>query len=342
MQVKVEANKNYIVYINELQELILDSKVAIVTNSKLAGLHLEKVLKLIKAKEIIIITLKDGEEYKNFEAVNEIVEHLSLNKFDRKSYILALGGGVISDISAFTASIYKRGIKVITLPTTLLAMVDASVGGKTAINTKFAKNLLGTFYQPEAVYCETSFLDTLPNREFYSAFGELVKIATIFDEEFFSYLQKVPLNNEVITYIIFHALTLKAKIVKIDEKESGIRAILNYGHSFAHAIEKLSSYEKYLHGEAVAIGIRMANALAVKLGILKEQEEQKIQALLAKFFLALPYKVENAQKFYEALTYDKKVENGKINFILCPKIGSYLIKNDISKEYILEFLENFQ
>lgn len=341
MQIKVETSKNYTVFINELSQIKLDSKVAIVTNSKVAGIHLNELLKIIKAKELIIITLKDGEIYKNFESLNEIIEHLSLNKFDRKSYIIAFGGGVISDISAFSASIYQRGINLITIPTTLLSQVDASVGGKTAINTKFGKNLIGSFYQPNAVYCETKFLKTLPIREFNSGFAEIIKIAAIYDKKFFDYLQSVNLDDESLAYIILHSIKLKAQVVKLDEKEFGIRAILNYGHSFAHVIEKLSDYKSYLHGEAVAIGINMANELSVKLGLLDRLQANSIKDLLVKFGLDFNYKVQNSQEFYEILTYDKKVANLKINFVLCPQIGSYLIKDDIDKTTILELLEEF-
>ena len=193
MNIKIEIKeraKNYKVYINELKDLVLDRKVAIITNPKVSGLHLQTLLEQIKAKELYIITVADGERYKTLETVSYILDRLNEHQLDRNSQLIAFGGGVIGDMTGFAASLHLRGIDFIQIPTTLLAQVDASVGGKTGVNNRFGKNLIGAFYQPKAVYCETKFLKTLQRREFSAGVAEIVKMAVTFDKEFFSWLEK--------------------------------------------------------------------------------------------------------------------------------------------------------
>ncbi|WP_086234514.1 3-dehydroquinate synthase [Campylobacter devanensis] len=344
MQIDINLDKNsYKVYIDELSKLKFKGKVAIITNSKVGGLYLNDILSIVEADEKYVITIADGEEYKNLATIEDILEQLFVSRLDRSSTIIALGGGVISDMSGFTASIYERGIDFITIPTTLLAQVDASVGGKTGVNNKFGKNLIGSFYQPKAVYCESRFLKSLPKREFAAGIAEAIKMAIMFDREFFEFFESCDINNQDdLTKIIKRCVELKAMVVSQDEREKGLRAVLNYGHTFAHVIENELNYKGLLHGEAVAVGMNMANRLAVNLGLLSVKEFDRIENLLIKFDLPTKYKIKDENAFYNAFSLDKKSENSVIKFILPNGIGKNLIKSDISKERVLEVLGLFK
>jgi 3-dehydroquinate synthase len=333
---------DYSIYINELDSITIDSKVAIITNPKVAGLHLKTLLENIKAKELYIITVPDGEEYKNQQSIDNLLENLFNHKFDRSSTLIAFGGGVIGDMTGFLASIYQRGIKFIQIPTTLLSQVDASVGGKTGINNRYGKNLVGAFYQPKAVYIETAFLQTLPKREFGAGVAEIVKMAVTFDKDFFSFLENADLNKtEDLEKAIAKSVQTKAKVVELDEKENGIRAVLNYGHTFAHVIEHQTNYRVFLHGEAVGIGIVMANKLALKLGNITEDESSRIKNLLERYNIPTNYKIKDIEKFYEDFFLDKKTRDNSITFILPKGIGGYEIKKDIDKDILLDVLKEF-
>ncbi len=334
-------DKNYSIYINELKKISIDKKIAIITNPKVSGLHLRTLLDNLNSKELYIITIPDGEEHKNMDTIIFILERLHEHKMDRKSLLIAFGGGVVGDMTGFAASIYLRGIDFIQIPTTLLSQVDASVGGKTGVNNKFGKNLIGSFYQPKAVYCETGFLKTLQKREFSAGIAEMVKMALTFDKDFFHWLEEHDLKNEEhLIYAIKKCIQIKADIVSQDEKESGIRAVLNYGHTFAHVIENETNYSTYLHGEAVSIGIIYANFLAMKLGLLGKDEFKRIKNFLIKYDLPVSYHIKNYDKFYENFYYDKKSNNEKINFILLNHIGNYKIINNIKKEIVISTLKD--
>jgi 3-dehydroquinate synthase len=238
--------------------------------------------------------------------------------------------------------VYQRGINFIQVPTTLLAQVDASVGGKTAVNNIFGKNLIGSFCQPRAVYCESDFLKTLPRREFNAGVAEIIKMAVMFDKEFFCRLETMDLSDYTnIKEVITKSIKIKADIVVQDEKEEGVRAVLNYGHTFAHVIEQKSNYSKYLHGEAVAFGMVMANELAVNLGLLKRNEADRIENALQKFSLPTRYTIESIDSFYESFFLDKKSSNSKITFILPNNIGHFAIRDDIKEETVKKSLEVF-
>ncbi|ANE34259.1 3-dehydroquinate synthase [Campylobacter hyointestinalis] len=344
MQINIDLKENsYPVFIDELKALNIGGKVAIITNSKVGGLYVKDILNLIKADEIFVVTLPDGEQYKNLSSIEQILEQLFISKLERSSTLIALGGGVISDMTGFVASIYERGIKFINIPTTLLAQVDASVGGKTGINNKFGKNLIGTFYQPRAVYCETKFLKSLPSREFSAGVAEAIKMAVMFDKDLFYFMQNSDLNDdEILKNVIAKCVSLKAAVVAKDEKEGGIRAVLNYGHTFAHVIEMQTNYTGFLHGEAVAIGINMANHLALKLGLISKDELEMVKNLLCKFRLPVTYEIKDEFEFYNAFFLDKKSQNSKIKFILPKGIGDFCMKNDISKEIVLDTLREFK
>jgi len=342
VQIKINCEKPYSVFINELDTIELNSKVAIVTNDRVAPLHLEDFLKRLKVKEYGVIIVKDGEKYKNFETLNYILDECFKLKLDRKSYLIALGGGVIGDMTGFGASIYQRGIEFIQVPTTLLSMVDASVGGKTGINNKYGKNLIGSFWQPKVVYCQTDFLQTLPKREFSAGVAEIVKMAVTFDKDFFEWLEINSLyEEENLQYAIKKSIQIKADVVSKDEREAGIRAVLNYGHTFCHVIENETEYRRYLHGEAVSIGMNMANRLALKLGLLKNEELKRVEKLLKSYDLPISYKVNSSEKFYESFMLDKKSFNKKVKFILPDSIGGFSMRDDIEKSLVLSVLDEF-
>ncbi len=341
IDIQTKEDKSYSVYINELETLEFDTKVAILTNPKVSGLHLKTLLSKINANELYIITVPDGEEYKNLDTISYVLDRLNEHQLDRKSLIIAFGGGVVGDMTGFCASIFLRGIEFIQIPTTLLAQVDASVGGKTGVNNKFGKNLTGAFYQPKAVYCETSFLKTLPDREFGAGVAEMVKMALTFDKDFFEWFEKNDLKDEKnLQYAIKKCIQIKAKVVSLDEKEAGIRAVLNYGHTFAHVIENETNYCVYLHGEAVAIGIVMANKLALKMKLINQNEFDRVEKLLKKYNLPTSYKIKNINNFYETFFHDKKTSNNELKFILLNHIGDYVIENNIKKEIVLSALED--
>ena len=302
MIVKIDLtnDNSYEIYIEKLKALSFDRKVVVVTNPTVAGFHLEYLKSKLTAKELSICTIKDGEEYKNMQTLEDILSSCFEAKLDRKSLLIAFGGGVIGDMTGFAASIYQRGIDFIQIPTTLLSQVDASVGGKTGINNKYGKNLVGTFHQPKAVYIDSSFLKTLPKRELGAGISEIIKMAVCFNKDFFSWLENNDLRDEKnIDIAIQKSVETKAYVVSVDEKEQGLRAALNYGHTFGHVIENLTNYKTYLHGEAVGIGMCMANALAVKLGFISQEDEKKVENLLKKYDIPTTFKINDVEDFYD-------------------------------------------
>ena len=347
MQVNIKLaeikDRNYNVFIDELKSLTFDTKVAIITNPTVAKYHLDEILSIITAKEVHVITVPDGEKYKNLDTLEFILNECFKNRLDRKSMLLALGGGVIGDMTGFAASIFQRGIKFEQIPTTLLAQVDASVGGKTGVNSKYGKNLIGSFWQPQAVHCETKFLKTLPKREFSAGVAEIIKMAVTFDEEFFKWLEEHDIRDEEnLKIAILKSVQTKAHVVSLDEREAGVRAVLNYGHTFAHVVENETEYKTYLHGEAVSIGMVMANELALRLGLLNKEEEIRIKYLLQRYDLPIDYKVNSSEEFYEHFFLDKKSNNNQITFILPKGIGGYEIKKDIKKDLVMSVLNDFE
>jgi len=333
---------NYKVTIDTLPELSFDRKVAIVTNTTVSALHLEHLKSKINADELCVVTVEDGEEFKNLETVETILNTLFESKLDRKSLLIALGGGVIGDMTGFTASMYQRGIGFIQIPTTLLAQVDASVGGKTGVNNSYGKNLIGAFYQPEAVYIDTNFLKTLPQREFADGIAEIVKMAVMFDKAYFDFLGEADFREKsTLEMAIQRSVELKAEVVNLDEKESGIRAVLNYGHTFGHVVENETAYKRYLHGEAVAIGMMMANALAVELGMMTQSEMDEVEAFLLKHDLPTQYTIQDVDAFYDKFFLDKKAANNRLKFILPQGLGGHKIRDDISEATLKKVLGTF-
>ena len=301
------------------------------------------------SSEVFFFKTKSKDKFKNFENLSILINFILSHKINRDSIIISIGGGVTGDLIGFASSIVLRGVKCIHVPTTLLSQVDSSVGGKTGINTKHGKNLVGTFYQPEGVLIDINFLKTLPKRELLAGFAEIIKYSFVFDKKFFNYLKKntenlIQLRSPYIENVIFKSCQIKAKIVSADEKEQGIRAILNFGHTFAHAFENLINYDskKLIHGEAVAIGMACAFKLSVIMKLLSISEAKKCIDLISKF--NLPTKLKDikgiklsAKQLLDKFYLDKKVKNGKIRVILCNGIGSALIQNDLNEKVLKNF-----
>lgn len=339
---QTNGSNDYTVYIDELGKLDMEGKVAIITNPKVSNLHLSSLKQRLRVDELHVITIPDGEHYKNMRTVENILKQLFQLKFNRSSTLIALGGGVIGDITGFCAAIYQRGISFIQIPTTLLAQIDASVGGKTGVNNEFGKNLIGAFHQPKAVYCESDFLQTLPKKEFNAGVAEIIKMAIVQDKSMFDWLESVNLYGDIILpKVISRSIKLKADIISKDEKETDLRKVLNYGHTFAHVIEKQTNYQTYLHGEAVAIGMCMANHLAMDIGLLTMVENERICELLQRYNLPLSYNISNIEKFYDEFFLDKKSLDDNILFVLPEHIGGYAFRDNIKKQQMLEMLRKF-
>lgn len=315
----------------------------VVTNETVKALY----GKYFEGFGVEFIVIGDGEEYKNFETYEFILNELLARKIERKSKIIALGGGVVGDITGFAASTILRGVDFIQVPTTLLAQVDSSVGGKTGINTRFGKNLVGAFYQPKKVLIDPITLQTLDDRQIKTGLAEVVKYAfiektasgkNVFGAEFFDFLQ----NNdprEHYPYIIAESCQIKANVVSQDEKEKGLRAILNLGHTFGHALEKVTNYTEITHGEGVAAGIACAFRLALELHLVEKEYFENSIALLEK--LGLETKIpENIDRkaIYEAMKSDKKVANAQINFILPSALGGVTQCSGIEEPLIIKSL----
>jgi 3-dehydroquinate synthase len=334
---------SYPIHIGALPDITFEGKVIILTNPKVAGLHLQTLLSKLNAKEVYIVTIPDGENYKTFETIEFVLDRMFDHRLNRKSLLVAFGGGVIGDMGGFAASLYNRGIDFIQIPTTLLSQVDASVGGKTGVNNRYGKNLIGAFHQPRAVYIDPSFLTTLPSREFGAGVAEIVKMAVTFNGPFFEWLEQNDLREgENLLYAIQKAVETKAGVVEEDEKEQGLRAALNYGHTFGHVIENETKYETYLHGESVAIGMVMANALACESGLMNEEDAERVKALLGRYDLPLTYPIMDVEKFYQTFFLDKKSADSAITFILPRGIGGVEITDAIEASTVKKILSTFQ
>ncbi|MCD4759176.1 MAG: 3-dehydroquinate synthase [Arcobacteraceae bacterium] len=333
---------SYDITIDNLQQIDIDKKVVVVTNPTISKLHLDYLLSKIKAKDLSVVTIPDGEQYKTLKTIEDILEHCFTHKLNRSSVLIAFGGGVIGDMTGFTASIYQRGIDFIQIPTTLLSQVDASVGGKTGINNKFGKNLVGAFHQPIAVHIDPHFLTTLPKREFGAGVAEIIKMAVCFNKDFFQWIENNDLYDpENIKVAIQKSVETKAWVVSQDEKEKGLRAALNYGHTFGHVVENETNYDTYLHGEAVGIGMMMANDVSVKLGLMSLDDATRVRSTLERYEIPTTYKIRDVEDFYEHFFLDKKSLDDKIKFILAVGIGDCKITDEVSKNDVIDVLKDF-
>ncbi len=323
------------------------TKVLIVTNPDIALHYGELVITSIKRVGInpTLLIIEEGEENKNLSTISKIHDAAFEAKLERGSYMIALGGGVVGDITGFAAATWLRGIGVIQIPTTLLAMVDASVGGKTGVNHPGGKNLIGAFHQPKLVLIDILTLKTLPDREFRAGMAEVIKYAVIGDKGLFELLEDAQYINNVkglgftlIKEIISCSVTTKAKIVASDEKEMGLRAILNYGHTFGHVIETLCGYGNYLHGEAVAIGMISVGELSLLRDNWQKTDCFRQRELITKAGLPTKWPKLSQENVFRTLEGDKKVKEGKIRFVIPTGIGNVKIFNDVTKEQIRECL----
>jgi shikimate kinase/3-dehydroquinate synthase len=304
-------------------------QVAIVTNTTVAPLYLERVAAPLRAagREVVTIILEDGEQYKNQASLMQVFDALLANKCDRKTTMVALGGGVIGDLTGFAAASYMRGVPFVQLPTTLLAQVDSSVGGKTGINHPLGKNMIGAFYQPRAVLADTATLATLPERELSAGLAEVIKYGAIIDAAFFDWIEQnigklVARDQDALAYAIARSCEIKADVVRQDEREGGLRAILNFGHTFGHAIEAGLGYGAWLHGEAVGCGMVMAADLSHRMGLVDAATVARMRALVAAAGLPTVAPNLGAERWLELMEVDKKNEGGAIKFILMKPLGS--------------------
>ncbi len=309
-------------------------RVAIVTNETVAPLYLAQVRSVAAARQPLEVILPDGEQYKTLEVVARIFDALLQARCDRRTMILALGGGVIGDMAGFAAACYQRGVPFIQIPTTLLAQVDSSVGGKTGVNHPLGKNMIGAFYQPQAVIIDTDTLRTLPDRELKAGIAEVIKYGLIRDAEFFVWLEKnlprlLARDSEALSYAIERSCRNKAEVVAKDERESGLRAVLNFGHTFGHAIETATEYRSWLHGEAIAAGMAMAADLSRRLGWLAEDEASRIRSLIKMAQLpdGPPAGIDDKQ-LRSLMEMDKKVESGRLRLVLLKRIGEAVVTAD--------------
>ena len=336
-----------------IKRVIKKPKAFIVTNKVLKKYHLPKLLNSLKKEKIEykIILINDGEKKKNISTVKKISDELINSKIDRDDTLIAFGGGVLGDIVGFVASITLRGVDFIQIPTTLLAQVDSSVGGKTGVNTSHGKNLIGTFNQPILVLSDVSVLKTLNKRELKAGYSEVIKHALIMDNNFFSWLdknfKKIDLvSDSKLIEAVYRSCKHKAHIVKMDVKESGVRAYLNYGHTFGHALEKLNNYRNTLkHGEAISIGMLMASHMSFLEGHLSNKDLNKIKDHFKNTSLltVIPKKLKNRLStlvIQNTMLSDKKVKNGKINLILLKKIGKAFVANKYKQNNLKKVIKD--
>ncbi|MEC7994357.1 MAG: 3-dehydroquinate synthase [Pseudomonadota bacterium] len=336
----------------KLRELLLariqGRQVAIITNKVVAPLYLDALLEALDGLQVDVMQMDDGEAEKNLQVYQQTIDFLLAARHNRSTCLIALGGGVVGDLCGFVAATFQRGVDFVQIPTTLLAQVDSSVGGKTAVNHPQGKNMIGAFHQPVAVLADTATLGTLPSREYAAGLAEVVKYGVIVDAAFFEFLEQhsddlLAKDGAVLSQVILRCCAIKAEVVSADERESGRRAILNYGHTFGHGIEKLCGYGQWLHGEAVAIGMVMAARLSVAVAGLDESVVMRLTALLRR--LGLPTALDQASRkvatieaMMDVMGLDKKVVDGRLRFIVASQLGQVQVRDDIDAAVVRNVL----
>ena len=326
---------------------IAGKQLMIVSNDTVAPLYIDKLVQTLSAFSPVQHIIPDGEKYKQLDTMESIISDLLVNKFSRNACVIALGGGVVGDITGFAAAVYQRGIPFIQVPTTLLAQVDSSVGGKTAVNHRLGKNMVGSFHQPNAVIIDTNVLSTLEDRELRAGLAEVIKYGLIRDPQFFSWLENnitllLEREPDALAYAIEVSCQNKADVVSEDERESGIRAMLNLGHTFGHAVETAMNYQGWLHGEAVGLGMLMAADLSQKHGWLDQAQVERIESILIKTGLptSLPESV-NLEIMLNNMSVDKKARDGQVYLILLKGIGHSFITRDYDPELLNSTIQKF-
>ncbi|ODB37454.1 3-dehydroquinate synthase [Pseudoalteromonas sp. BMB] len=353
LELKVDLNeRSYPIFIGEhllsdegrLKQYVGQSRPVIITNTTIAPLYLDSLLAIFDAQKPLHFVIPDGEQYKSLEWFEKISAFLLEHNCGRDTCLIALGGGVVGDLTGFVAACYQRGVPFIQIPTTLLSQVDSSVGGKTAVNHPLGKNMIGAFYQPKAVFIDTKTLSTLPAREFAAGMAEVIKYALIYDASFLDTLadqhpQLSALDAESLQQVIYKCCAIKAEIVAKDETEAGLRALLNLGHTFGHAIEAQMGYGNWLHGEAVAAGMMIAANLACQRGALSTADVEKIRRVIALYQLPTEAPSEmTAAQFLQHMRKDKKNKQGKIRFILPTQLGQCALVDDVSDETVVTLI----
>ncbi|AOY88821.1 3-dehydroquinate synthase [Marinobacter salinus] len=331
----------------DLTPYVTGSQVMIVTNETVAPLYQDKARECFPGKCVDLVTLPDGEKYKDWQTLNLIFDGLLEKRHTRKTTLVALGGGVVGDMGGFAAACYQRGVPFIQIPTTLLSQVDSSVGGKTGINHPLGKNMIGAFHQPEAVLIDTNSLKTLPSREVSAGLAEVIKYGLIRDPGFLDWLEVnmgrlVALEDEAVGQAIFRSCTCKAEVVAKDEREGGLRAILNLGHTFGHAIETFSGYGNWLHGEAVGVGMIMAADLSAREGTITREERARVARLVSLAGLPeRPPEGMTPDDFMNLMAVDKKNVDGQLRLVLLRAMGDAVVTADAAVENLSATLAGF-
>lgn len=328
-----------------LKAMGFSGRAAIITNPVVDGLYGGAVKKSLEQAGLnpVVFIVPDGEEHKSLSEAGSLYDRMIDARMERSSPVIALGGGVIGDLSGFVAATYLRGVPYIQVPTTLLAQVDSSVGGKTAVNHPKGKNLIGAFYQPKAVFIDPLLLKSLDMREKRAGIAEIIKYGVIWDKEFFEFMEEDPdallLQGDRLEKAIERSCAIKASVVSADEREAGVRAILNFGHTFGHAIEAVTGYGTYRHGEAVAMGMCMASDLSRFLGLCPEKTAKRIKALVERAGLATGVAGLDPEDIIRAMAFDKKVVSERSRFVLVTEIGHVVLK-DVKEDDVMEFLKS--
>ncbi len=327
-----------------LAPYIRGNQVLIVSNSTVAPLYMDALRAALPDIQIDEVILPDGEEYKNLTYLNAVYDELLTKKHNRTTTLIALGGGVVGDMTGYAAASYQRGVNFIQVPTTLLSQVDSSVGGKTGVNHPLGKNMIGAFHQPQVVLASVDALETLPDRELSAGLAEVVKYGFIYDEAFLCWLEEnmadlVARDSGKLSQAIYRSCEIKAEVVAQDEREGGIRAILNLGHTFGHAIEANQGYGNWLHGEAVAAGTMMAADLSCRLGWLTRDDVKRVESvLLAANLPVRPPQDMSAADFIELMSVDKKVLDGQLRLVLLKGLGEAVVTEEFSADLLQETL----
>jgi len=333
----------------KMKELIPMEKILVVSDERVGALYADATVESLREADFNAdtIILPEGEEVKNLSSVERIYNFLVEYNYPRRCTVVALGGGVVGDITGFAAATYMRGVNFIQVPTSLMAMVDSSVGGKTGVNHRLGKNLIGAFYQPRLVFIDTSLLKTLAKEEFISGLAEVIKYGIIRDARFFELIvdemgNLVSGDMKAINTIVKRCCEIKAEIVSADEREAGLRSILNFGHTVGHAIEAVTNYRKYRHGEAVAIGMLATSRIAVKMNLFSDMEVQRLWQVIVR--ANLPYRLKDidTDDIIERMRKDKKVRSEKVRFVLPKKIGETVIRDDAPEPIVKQVLDDMK
>jgi len=363
VRVDLDDGRDYPIYIGAefdadkagemLRSHVKGSRALLITNDRIAPMYLEKYEQILKKEgdiQIDTLVIPDGEENKDLDTMNLILDKALELGLDRKVTFIALGGGVIGDMVGFASAVYQRGVNFIQVPTTVMAMVDSSVGGKTGVNHPLGKNMIGAFHQPQCVFIDTENLSTLPDRELQSGISEIIKYGLIRDADFYNWQEEnmekmIARDPEILRYAIKRSCENKAEVVKADEKEAGVRATLNLGHTFGHAIENASGYGTWLHGEAVAIGTCMAATMSAKMGWIEPELVKSIYDIMHKANLPTelpPDSPMSTEKFLKLMSVDKKVANGQLRLILLKgELGNCVFTGDFDEAAMKETIEEF-